>query len=148
VNNSTTTPDLFLIPIHNRDHNPISHPPIGIVPDLEKTGQFFIDAPTDKIGMMNPNVNADVDKRIGIRIKGEMETFFRIVARQESLPDFQSGFIERQLLLFHDKVNDTPSTAMTKTMKKVFSQVYMKSILIISVVDRATPVKALLSFFL
>jgi hypothetical protein len=61
VNNSSTTPHLFLILVHNRDHNPISHPPIGIVPDLKKTGQFFIDSPTDKIGMMNPNVNVDVD---------------------------------------------------------------------------------------
>jgi hypothetical protein len=73
-----------------------------------------------------------------------VETFFR----KESLPDFQSGLIERQLLLFHDKVNDTPPTAMTKTVKKVLSQVYMKGILIISVVDGATPVKTKLAFFL
>jgi len=57
VNNSATTPDLFLIPIHNRNNNPIFHPPIGIVPDLEKTGQFLIDAPTDKIGMMHLDVD-------------------------------------------------------------------------------------------
>jgi len=61
VNHSSTTPHLFLIPIHNRENNPISHPPIGIIPDLEKTGHFFIDAPTDKIGMMNLNVNFNVD---------------------------------------------------------------------------------------
>jgi hypothetical protein len=75
-----------------------------------------------------------------------VETFFRIA--KESLPDFQSGVIERQLLLFHDKVNDTPPTAMTKTMKKIFSQIYMERILIIAIVDGATPVKTLLSFFL
>jgi hypothetical protein len=61
VNHSSAAPHLFFIPIHNRDHNPISHPPIGIVPDLEKTGQFFIDAPTDKIGMMNLYLNVNVD---------------------------------------------------------------------------------------
>jgi hypothetical protein len=60
-NNSSTTPDLFLIPIHNRNHNPIFHPPIGIVPDLEKTSQFFIDAPMDEIGMMHLNVNVNID---------------------------------------------------------------------------------------